>query len=81
MKNSWKKLLQSRRSVWFVLYAFAVPSMLALGGASIDYYRLHMVKNRLIHAADGAALAAAGVQGTEAATRNCNKICQEHLPQ
>ena len=65
MKNSWKKLFRSRRSVWFVLYAFAAPSMLALGGASIDYYRLHMVKTRLIHAADGAALAASGARGTE----------------
>ncbi|MBC6444754.1 MAG: hypothetical protein GDA50_04880 [Alphaproteobacteria bacterium GM202ARS2] len=65
MMNNWRRLLRSRRSIWFVMYAFAVPSVLALGGASIDYYRLHMVKTRLIHAADAASLAAAGVQQKE----------------
>ena len=61
-----KSFFSSRRSVWFVLYAFATPSLLALTGASIDFYRLHSVKTRMINVADSAALAGLGVAGSHA---------------
>ena len=61
-----RSFFSSRRSVWFVLYAFATPSILALTGASIDFYRLHTVKTRMINITDSAALAGLGVTASNA---------------
>ncbi len=90
-KQSWKKTLLGQKSLGrflrdttaatAVAFALVLPVVVGAGGMSVDLAMAQMVKKRLSHAIDAAALAAAASASTEAdITAKVNQFFYQNYP-
>ncbi|OIN86274.1 MAG: hypothetical protein AUJ12_06435 [Alphaproteobacteria bacterium CG1_02_46_17] len=90
-KHSWKKTLLNNKSLGrflrdttaatAVAFALVLPVVVGAGGMSVDLAMAQMVKKRLSHAIDAAALAAAASASTESdITAKVNQFFYQNYP-
>ena len=88
MKNNFPALSQIRKYIrdtsaaTAIAFAMAIPIVVGSAGFAVDLSMAHMVKQRLSHAIDAAALAAASIGGTDAeVTAKVNQFFYQNYPE
>ncbi|MBP9050704.1 MAG: hypothetical protein KBC88_00940 [Alphaproteobacteria bacterium] len=69
MKNKWSRYFRETLGATAVVFALIIPVVVGSAGMAIDVANAYMVKQRLSHAIDAAALAAAAMGGTNATAK------------
>lgn len=80
MKNKWSRYFRETLGATAVVFALIIPVVVGSAGMAIDVANAYMVKQRLSHAIDAAALAAAAMGGTDA-TAKVTRFFNQNYPE
>lgn len=80
MKSRWSRYFRETLGATAVVFALIIPVVVGSAGMAIDVANAYMVKQRLSHAIDAAALAAAAMGGTDT-TAKVTRFFNQNYPE